>query len=98
MLSCTWRNQKARSRLVIYTLSYLYITTHDDASAFVLHEEAETDSVSTVQLTTPGSEGTFETMHLGIPPTHFVFSAVYKYAGLIRQREIVSALQVGLGM
>jgi hypothetical protein len=75
----------------------MYVITHDDASAFVLHEEAETDFVSAVQLTTPGSEGTFETMQLGIPPTQFIFSALYKHASLIRQRDTVS-LTSGLRM
>lgn len=60
------------------------ITRHDDASALVLHEEAETGPISTVQLTTPGSKGTFETKDLdGIPPTNFVFSAAYKLASII---------------
>jgi hypothetical protein len=68
---------------VICSLVQLYITRHDDASAFVLHEEAETDSILILQLTAPGSEGTFETKDLNIPPTNFVFSAAYKLANMI---------------
>jgi hypothetical protein len=49
----------------------------------VLHEEAETDPIPIVQLTAPGSEGTFESKDLNIPPTNFVFSAAYKLENMI---------------